>query len=132
MSRTILRVLPALVVVSMIVSSPVRGQGLLEKAKEAAKKTSVGKQVRKFGAEAQLLDATTVDLEERNLPKVQVGTLQLGISSVDIKNGDAVRLKLYLFNPAQQNTAVPLPPGELFVLIDEKGRRLELMSEPSV
>jgi hypothetical protein len=112
--------------------APAKGQGLVEMAKEAAKKTSVGKQVRKLGAEAQLLDATTVNLEASNLSTVQVGSLKLGVSSVDIKNGDAVRLRLYLFNPAQQDAAVPVPPADLFTLVDEKGRKLELMGELSV
>lgn len=108
------------------------GQGLLDKAKDAARKTSVGKQVRKLGAEAQMIDATTVQLDSRNLATVAIGTLKLGISAVDVKNGVAVRLKLYLFNPASQNAVVPMPPGDLFVLIDDRGRKLQPVAEPQV
>jgi len=114
------------------ISSTANAQGLLEKAKGVAKKTSIGKGVSKLGAQAQLLDATTVNLEDKNIPQIDVGALKLGISSVEIKNNEAVRLHLYLFNPAQQNTVVPLPPSDLFTLIDEKGRRLELQGEIGV
>ena len=113
-------------------SSAANAQGLLEKAKGAAKKTSIGKSVAKLGAQGQLLDATTVNLEDKNLPQIDVGALKLGISSVEIKNNEAVRLHLFLFNPAQTNTAVPLPPSDMFALIDEKGRRLELLGEIGV
>ena len=114
------------------ISSTANAQGLLEKAKDAAKKTSIGKSVTKLGTQAQLIDATTVSLEEKNLPQIDVGALKLGISSVEIKNNEAVRLHLYLFNPAQTNTVVPLPPSDLFTLIDEKGRRLELQGQIGV
>lgn len=110
----------------------VNAQGLLDKAKDVAKKTSIGKSVTKLGTQAQLLDATTVSLEEKNLPQIDVGGLKLGISSVEIKNNEAVRLHLYLFNPAQTNTVIPLPPSDLFTLIDEKGRRLELQGQIGV
>jgi len=110
----------------------VNAQGLLDKAKDVAKKTSIGKSVTKLGTQAQLLDATTVSLEEKNLPQIEVGGLKLGISSVEIKNNEAVRLHLYLFNPAQTNTVIPLPPSDLFTLIDEKGRRLELQGQIGV
>ena len=113
-------------------SNVAHAQGLLDKAKDIAKKTSVGKGVTKLGAQAQLIDATSLDLEDKNFPQVQVGMLKLGISSVEIKNGEAVRLHLYLYNPNPQNTAVPVPPGDLFVFVDEKGRRLDQMGELSV
>ena len=114
------------------ISSTANAQGLLEKAKDAAKKTSIGKSVTKLGTQAQLIDATTVSLEDKNIPQIDVGALKLGISSVEIKNNEAVRLHLYLFNPAQTNTVVPLPPSDLFTLIDEKGRRLELQGQIGV
>ena len=116
----------------VITSPPIRAQGLLDKAKNVAKKTSVGKSLTKLGTEAQMLDAPSFDLEARNIPPVAVGSLQLGIAGVDIKNNEAVRLKLYLFNPAKDNTAVPLPPPDMFVLVDEKGRRLTLVGDLSV
>lgn len=109
--------------------SLMNAQGLLGMVKEAAKKTSIGKSVTKLGSQAQLLDATTVNLDEKNLPQVQVGALKLGISSIDIKNNEAVRLHLFLFNPAQTDIAVPLPPSDLFTLFDEKGRQLELLGD---
>jgi hypothetical protein len=122
-----------IVAASLVVTSPpIHAQGLLDKAKNVAKKTSVGKSLTKLGTEAQMLDAPSFDLEPRNIPTVAVGSLQLGISGVDIKNNEAVRLKLYLFNPAKDNTAVPLPPPDMFVLVDEKGRRLTLVGELSV
>ena len=114
------------------ISGVASGQGLLDKAKDIAKKTSIGKGVTKLGTEAQMLDATAVSLEDKNLPQIQVGQLKLGIASVDIKNGDAVRLHLYLYNPAQTDAAVPVPPADLFVMIDEKGRKLEMLGTPSV
>jgi hypothetical protein len=107
-------------------------QGLFDKAKDVAKKSSIGQKATKLGTEAQMIDATGVDLEEKNIPPISVGTLQLGISGVDIKNFNAVRLKLYLFNPAQQDASVPVPTPDLFVLVDEKGRRLELLGTPEV
>jgi hypothetical protein len=116
----------------LIGSASANAQGLLDKAKDVAKKTSIGKSVTKLGTEAVMLDATAVSLEDKNIAPVQVGALQLGIASVDIKNGDAVRLHLFLFNPAQTNTAGPLPPPDLFVLVDEKGRRLALQGQLSV
>ena len=113
-------------------SGTAQAQGLLDKAKDAAKKTSIGKSVTKLGTQAQLLDATNVNLEDKNLAQIDVGALKLGISSVEIKNNEAVRLHLYLFNPAQTNTVVPVPPSDLFTLIDEKGRRLELQGQIGV
>ena len=113
-------------------TSPAGAQGLLDKAKDAVKKTSIGQGVTKLGAEAKLLDATTVELDSKNLPTVQVGILKLGISAVDIKNGEAVRLKLYLFNPTPQAASVPAPPPDLFVLVDERGRKLGMLGTPSV
>ena len=116
----------------LLVPEAAASQGLLDKAKDMAKKTSIGKGATKLTAEAQLLDGKSYALDGRNLPEIQVGQLKLGIAGVDIKNGDAVRLKLYLFNPAQMDAAVPVPPAELFILVDEKGRRLEMLGEPSV
>lgn len=113
-------------------SNAAYAQGLLDKAKDVAKKTSIGKGVTKLGAQAQLIDATTLDLEDKNFPQVQVGMLKLGISSVEVKNGEAVRLHLYLYNPNPQNTAVPVPPSDLFVFVDEKGRRLDQQGELGV
>jgi hypothetical protein len=107
-------------------------QGLMQRAKDAAKRSAAGKVARKLGAEAQMIDATTIDLEPRNLPTVSIATLKLGASSVEIKNGDAVRLKLYLFNPTQQSINVPLPTADLFVVTDEKGRKLEIVGDPQV
>lgn len=130
-SRYILRAVMVSVCVAGITSAA-NAQGLLDKAKDVAKKTSIGKGVTKLGAQAQLIDATTLDLEDKNFPQVQVGMLKLGISSVEVKNGEAVRLHLYLYNPNPQNTAVPVPPADLFVFVDEKGRRLDQMGELGV
>src|SRR5215208_4697361 len=114
------------------ISSSADAQGLLDKAKDVAKKTSIGQKATKLSTEAQMIDATGVDLEAKNIPQISVGTLQLGISGVDIKNNNGVRLKLYLFNPVAQDAAVPVPTPDLFVLLDEKGRRLELLGTAEV
>ena len=116
----------------LALATPAGAQGLLDKAKDAVKKTSIGQSVSKLGAEAKLLDATTVQLDSRNLATVQVGILKLGISAVDIKNGEAVRLKLYLFNPTPQAASVPAPPPDLFVFVDDRGRKLTMLGIPSV
>ena len=91
------------------VSGTAQAQGLFDKAKDVAKKSSIGQKATKLQTEAQMIDATGVDLEAKNIPPISVGTLQLGISGADIKNNTGVRLKLYLFNPAQQDAAVPVP-----------------------
>ena len=124
----------SLVIAAFLVTltNPARAQGLLDKAKDAVKKTSIGQSVSKLGAEAKLIDATTVQLDSRNLPTVQVGILKLGISAVEIKNGEAVRLKLYLFNSTPQAASVPMPPPDLFVFVDEHGRKLEMLGTPVV
>ena len=114
------------------ISNASNAQGLLDKAKDIAKKTSVGKSVTKLGAQAQLIDATTLNLESKNFPQVQVGMLRLGIASVDVKNGVAVRLHLFLYNPNQQNTALPVPPSDIFIFVDEKGRKLDQQGELEV
>jgi len=113
-------------------SNVASAQGLLDKAKDVAKKTSIGKSVSKLGTQAQRLDATSVNLDDKNLPQIDVGGMKLGIASVEIKNNEAVRLHLYLYNPAQANSVIPLPPSDLFALIDEKGRRLELQGQIGV
>ncbi len=109
--------------------SSTNAQGLLGMVKEAAKKTSIGKSVVKLGSQAQLLDATTVNLDDKNLSQIQVGALKLGVSAIDIKNNEVVRLHLFLFNPAQTDVAVPLPPSDLFTFFDDKGRQLELLGD---
>lgn len=114
------------------ISGVAGAQGLLDKAKGVAKKTSIGQRVSQLGTEAQMLDATSVDLEEKNLPPIDVGPLKLGVSGVDIKNREAVRIRLFLYNPANADASVPLPPADLFILIDEKGRRLTMLGSPSV
>lgn len=132
MKRYIMLALVCAAVSSAATPCASNAQGLFDKAKDVAKKSSIGQKATKLGTEAQMIDATGVDLEAKNIPQISVGTLQLGISGVDIKNNNAVRLKLYLFNPAQQDAAVPVPTPDLFVLIDEKGRRLELLGTPEV
>ena len=59
----------SLVTAALLVAlaSPAGAQGLLDKAKDAVKKTSIGQGVTKLGAEAKLLDATTVELDSKNL-----------------------------------------------------------------
>ena len=131
MNRLLTRFFAAMVFLTAL-SINANAQGLLDKAKDIAKKTSVGKGVTKLGAQAQLIDATSLNLEDKNFPQVQVGMLKLGISSVEVKNGEAVRLHLYLYNPNPQNTAVTVPPGDLFIFVDEKGRRMDQQGELGV
>jgi len=132
MKRYITLALVCAAVSSAATPCALKAQGLLDKAKDVAKKSSIGQKATKMGVEAQMIDATGVDLEAKNIPQISVGTLQLGISGVDIKNNNAVRLKLYLFNPAAQDASVPLPTSDLFVLVDEKGRRMEMLGVPEV
>ncbi len=132
MKRYIMLALICAAVSSAATPCALNAQGLFDKAKDVAKKSSIGQKATKLGTEAQMVDATGVDLEAKNIPQISVGTLQLGISGVDIKNNNAVRLKLYLFNPAQQDASVPVPTPDLFVLVDEKGRRLELLGTAEV
>ena len=113
-------------------ASPAAAQGILDRAAAAAARTGIGKAVRNLSAEADLIDATKVDLDGRGLPTVQVGPLTFGVSAVEIKEGEAVRLHTYLLNPGTEPASVPLPSPEFFVLIDEHGRRLERLGGVAV
>ena len=104
----------------------------VKRAKEAARGTAVGGAVTRLSTEAQMLDATRVDLEGRGFASVPVGTLVFGIAGVDIKNDEGVRLRAYLHNPSAQEASVPIPGAELFTLVDVRGRKLELVSGPDV
>jgi hypothetical protein len=122
------------IVASLTLIPPTSGaqQGLLGKVKDAAKKSSLGKGATRIGLEAMLLDGTTVNLDDRNLSVVPVDDLKLGISAVDLKNGEAVRLKLYLFNSTSKDVTTPLPPADIFSLVDDKGRKLDAFGDPEI
>jgi hypothetical protein len=104
----------------------------VKRAREAARGTGLGTSVLRTAAEAQLLDATRISLDESGLATLGVGTLTLGVSAVEIRNGTALRLHAYLYNPGAQTTTVPLPDPELFVLVDGQGRRLQWLAGPNV
>lgn len=109
---------------------PAKGQGILKRIKDKAKSTAVSKGIDKLSAEAQMIDATQIDLDSRKLSTVQVGAVVFGVGAVEIKNAQAVRLHAYLHNPAaQQSATVPIPESDLFVLVDDKGRKLDRISE---
>lgn len=108
----------------LLSATPARGQGgWVQRARDAARGTGVGRSVLRTTAEARLLDATRIPLDEAGLPTLAVGGLTLGISAVEVRDGAALRLHAYLYNPAAESAAVPVPDADLFVLVDEQGRR---------
>jgi hypothetical protein len=108
----------------LLPSAPAEAQGgWVQRARDAARGTGVGRSVLRTTAEAQLLDATRILLDDAGLPTLAVGALALGISAVDVRDGAALRLHAYLYNSATEAATVPVPDADLFVLVDEQGRR---------
>lgn len=106
-------------------SAAAQGAGIKKKVSNIAKGSIFGRAASGLSAEAELLDATTVELDGRGLPTIPVGALTFGVAAVEIKDGEAVRLHAYLLNPGADEVRIPRPTPEMFVLVDEKGRRLE-------
>lgn len=106
------------------------GQNLLDRAKKAVGNTSVARKANAAALEVDMIDATYIDLEGAGLSQVAVGSLRFGVSGVEIANGKGVRVRAYLFNPGSADVTVPVPDGDLFRLVDSKGRTLELAAGP--
>jgi hypothetical protein len=121
-----------LLLTTIPMSADAQERNLLRRAAGIVKETGVGKVVHELTSEIQMLGATVVDLDQRDLPQISLGTLQLGVSGVEIKNGEAVRVRVFLFNPEIQEAQVPVPDPDWFVLVDTKGRRLERISGLSI
>ena len=117
----------------LLSASPAQGQGgWVQRARDAARGTGVGRSVLRTTAEAQLLDATRIPLDDAGLPTLAVGGLTLGITAVEVRDGTALRLHAYLYNPAAESATVPVPGADLFVLVDEQGRRPVRLGEVDV
>ena len=132
-SRSTIALAALALAASSTATAPLHGQaGWLERAREVAQSTGLGVSVTRAAAEARLLDATRISLEDGGLPTLAVGPLTLGISAVDVRSGVAVRLHGYLLNPATQPVTIPVPDPALFVLVDGQGRRLARLAGPDV
>ena len=101
---------------------PVQGQSIGERMTQAARKFAA------MSAEAAMSGAPSLDLESRGLPTVSVGALNVGVSRAEMKDSIAVRLHVFYHNPTDQALSIPLPNDETFVLVDDKGRRLQFLS----
>ncbi|MFN2384628.1 MAG: hypothetical protein ABR559_10295 [Gemmatimonadota bacterium] len=75
-----------------------------------------------------LFGATAIDLEAAGLETIDVGELVFGVASVDVADETALRVRAYLYNPDAAPAAVPVPGVALFVLVDERGRKIELQA----
>jgi hypothetical protein len=84
--------------------------------------------VASFAADLSLANAAKIDVEARGLAPVPMDALQVGVAKVDVKNGVAVRLHLFYFNPTEQPVTVALPTDETFALVDARGRRFQQLS----
>jgi hypothetical protein len=113
-------------------ATPAGAQDLIRRATKAARSTAVGQEAARLVAQAQLIGATHIDLEASELPTVPVGVLVFGVSGVDVKNHEGVRLHAYLYNATSSSVTVPAPDRELLVLVDQRGRRLEPVSSAEV
>lgn len=127
------RACAVMTVLLLATAAPAHAQSdWLKAARDAARGTAVGSAVSRISTRAQMLDATRIDLEARGLPTVAVGPLEFGVAAVDVKNGDGVRVRGYLYNATLHPAVIPLPGEELFVLVDSRGRRLERVAGPEV
>jgi hypothetical protein len=130
------RVAVGLVVVPLMfgaLAAPVDAQGILGRTKKKVRTSAPAQEVNRLSTEAQLLGATFVDLEAAGLPVLAVGPLTFGVGGVEIKNQEGVRLHAYLYNPsASESAVIPAPGRELFVLVDERGRRMDLLGDVEV
>jgi len=132
-TREVFRIFIFLIVGNLFVGVHVLGaQSLLDRAKKAVQKTSIGKQVDATALEVEMLDASYIDLENSGLGQVRVGQLSFGLSGLDIADGKGIRLQAYLYNPTSQDATIPAPGPDLFRLVDSRGRTLELLSGPKI
>lgn len=111
--------LPALAAALAFGAAPAGAQGFLRKLAGAT-------------MDMAMRTAPVTDLESRGLPTLAVGGLQLGASKIAVRDTTALRLQVYLFNPGQAAVTVPAPDRSLFALVDDRGRRLTLVSGPRI
>lgn len=114
-------------VLLLFTTTPVDAQeGFLDRVTRAAKGIS------STSAELAMRGATSIDLESQALPAVSMDPLTFGVSKVEVKDKVGVRVHAYFYNSTDQAVSIPLPEPGMFVLVDEKGRRLEAVSEPRI
>jgi hypothetical protein len=118
------------ILAAILLLSPVAAEAqdwLTRRAAGAVMRTKVAQDISRTALEAQMLTATVVNLEERGLDSVAVGQLWFRIAGVELQNGTGMRVRAYLHNPTSTNAAVPAPTPDLFVLVDSRGRRIEIV-----
>jgi hypothetical protein len=109
-------------------SPPVAGQDwLTRRAASVVKETRIAQDVSRAALEARMITATLIDLEAHELGAVFVGSLTFRVSAVEVQNGVGVRVHAYLHNTNTFNETVPAPTADLFVLVDLRGRRIEIV-----
>jgi hypothetical protein len=100
---------------------------LTRRAAGAVMRTKVAQDISRTALEAQMLTATVVNLEESGLDSVAVGQLWFRIARIELQNGIGIRVRAYLHNPTSIGEAIPAPTPDLFVLVDSRGRRIEVV-----
>jgi hypothetical protein len=118
-----------------LAQEPEKKTGVVGTLRKAAKGTIIDKAINEvtgLDLQVKMLDATSINLDDQNLGQVPVGMLMLGVSSVELKNGEGVRVRAYLHNPMTEEVTVPVPDADLFVLVDAKGRKLTRVSGPDI
>jgi hypothetical protein len=119
---------PVAAVLLLISTPPVAGQDwLTRRAASVVKETRIAQDVNLAALEARMITATLIDLEEHELDAVFVGSLTFRVSAVEVLNGVGVRVHAYLHNTNAFNETVPAPTADLFVLVDSRGRRIEIV-----
>ena len=124
LSRSLIaRVLAPTLWLAFSTSSTATAQGISEKLNKAAQKFAAA------SAEAAMSSgATSLDLETRGLTTVSVGELSVGAWQIDVKDAVAVRVHVFYRNPKDTSVSVPVPGDDTFALVDDKGRRMQLLS----
>lgn len=112
------KILLAVVLLALILPSMASAQGFADRLRGV---TAGLLKVSLFGA-------TAIDLEAAGLETIDVGGLVFGVASVDVADESALRVRAYLYNPEAAPAAVPVPGVALFVLVDERGRKVELQA----
>ena len=110
------------VALAIPVRAAARAQGTVQKITKAAQS------VASFAADIALAKSVTIDAEARGVTPLTIDAIQVGVDKVDVKNGAAVRIHLFYFNPTDQPATIALPGDDYFSLIDLKGRRFQLLS----
>jgi hypothetical protein len=97
-------------------------QSLIEKVTNAARGFA------SVTTDAAMIGANSTDLESRGLPTVAIGAVTLGVSQVEYKAAVGVRVHVYYMNPTDQAVTIPAPTDQTFVLVENKGHRLQFLS----